>query len=140
MTFSRLVLPNPEINAFPVRTPSHLSNQPFHSVEGGADGIFGLPNLVSAGNASMSLSGSIGIAFSQRKTSVTESVRCISRISACARFEIFYVVPAGRYITLQNWMSLAPAVGYSGVYGKSGPHSRRRRRPGFARAAGPILC
>jgi hypothetical protein len=63
----------------------------------------------------------------KRKTSITGSDRCISRISACALFEIFYVGPAGRYITLQNGMSLAAAVGYSGVYGKSGPHSRRRR-------------
>jgi hypothetical protein len=63
----------------------------------------------------------------KRKTGITGIVRCISRISACARFEIFYVGPAGRYITLQNGMSLASAVGYSGVYGQSGPHSRRRR-------------
>jgi len=67
MTFSRLVLPNPEINTVPVRTTSHVSNQPFRSVEGGADGNFGPPNLASAGNASMSLSGSIDIAFSQEE-------------------------------------------------------------------------
>ena len=83
---------------------------------------FGLPNWASAGSASMSLSGSADIS----KTSITGSVRCISRISVCAGFEIFYVGPAGRYITLQNGMSLASAVGYSGVYGQSGPHSRRR--------------
>jgi hypothetical protein len=65
--------------------------------------------------------------LAQRKTSITGSVRCVPRISAWAVFEIFYVGPAGRYITLQNGMSLAPAVGYSGVYGQSGPHSRRRR-------------
>jgi hypothetical protein len=61
------------------------------------------------------------------KTSITGSVQCISRISARVRFEIFYVGPAGRYITLQNRMSLASAVRYSGVHGKSGPHFRRRR-------------
>src|SRR5262245_51777856 len=59
--------------------------------------------------------------------STTGSVRCISRISACVRFEIFHVGPADRYITLQNRMSLASPVGYSGVYGQFGPHSRRRR-------------
>jgi hypothetical protein len=53
----------------------------------------------------MSLSGSIGI------TGITGGVRCIPRISACAGFEIFYVGPAERYITLQNGMLLAPADG-----------------------------
>src|ERR1043166_2793626 len=91
MTFPLHVLPNPEVNAVPVRTPYHLSNQPFRSgrrhasaqshasstlaamrsVESsfrrGADGIFGRPNLASAGKARMSLSGSIDIAFSQKE-------------------------------------------------------------------------
>jgi hypothetical protein len=31
MTFSQLVLPNPDINAVPVRTPHHVSNQLFRS-------------------------------------------------------------------------------------------------------------
>ena len=53
----------------------------------------------------MSLSGSIGI------TGITGGVRCIPRISACAGFEIFYVGPAERYITLQNGMLLARPTG-----------------------------
>src|SRR5215472_684793 len=56
-----------------------------------------------------------------------EASRCISRISASDRFEIFHVGPAGRHITLQNRMSLASPVGYCGVYGKFGSYSRRRR-------------
>src|SRR5262249_55558451 len=68
-------------------------------------------NLASAGKARMSLSGSIDIAFFQKKRSITGSVRCIPRISACVGFEIFLVGPAGRYITLQNRMSLASPVG-----------------------------
>jgi hypothetical protein len=36
-------------------------------LHGGADGIFGPPNLTSAGKASMSLSGSVDIAFSQEE-------------------------------------------------------------------------
>jgi hypothetical protein len=62
-----------------------------------------------------------------RKLSVTGSIRCISRISACVRFEILRVGRAGRYITLQNRVCACLAVGYSGVYGEPGPHSRRRR-------------
>lgn len=64
---------------------------------------------------------------SERKRSITGSVRCISRISEADHFEIFCVGPPERYIMLQNRMSLAPAVGYSGVYGEFGPHSCRRR-------------
>jgi hypothetical protein len=63
----------------------------------------------------------------KRKRSITRSVRCIWRISACVRFEIFHVGSAGRYIVLQNRMCACLAVGYSGVYGEPGPHSRRRR-------------
>jgi hypothetical protein len=63
----------------------------------------------------------------KKKRSITGSVRCISRMSACGRFEIFHVGPAGRYIMLQNRISLASPVEYSGVYGKFGPHSCRRR-------------
>jgi hypothetical protein len=63
----------------------------------------------------------------KRKRSITGSVRCIWRISACVRFEIFHVGPAGRYIMLQNRMCACLAVGYSGVYGEPGPYSRRRR-------------
>jgi hypothetical protein len=59
--------PNPDIDAVPVRTPSHISTS--RSVR--------------------SRPGSIDI------TSITGSVRCISRISASAGFEIFYVGPAG---------------------------------------------
>jgi len=76
-----------------------------------ADGIFGPRNLVSAGKASMSLSDPSTSLSPKRKRSITGIVRCISRISACVRFEFFHVGPAGRYITLQNRMSLCPADG-----------------------------
>ena len=76
------VLPNPDINALPVRTPYHV------------------------GKAACSCPGP-STSLSPKRRSITGGVRRISRISAWVCFEIFYVGPAGRYITLQNRMSLA---------------------------------
>jgi len=76
------VLPNPDINALSVRTPYHV------------------------GKAACPCPGP-STSLSPKRRSITGGVRCISRISARVCFEIFYVGPAGRYITLQNRMSLA---------------------------------
>jgi hypothetical protein len=54
--------------------------------------------------APTSLSGSTDIGSSKRKRSIIGSLRCISRISARNRFEIFFVRPSQRYSRLQNRM------------------------------------
>lgn len=86
------VLPNPDINALPVRTPYHV------------------------GKAACSCP-SPSTSLSPKRRSIAGGVRCISRISACDLFEIFHVEPAGLYIMLQIGCVACLAVGYSGVHG-----------------------